>query len=205
MVLLYRARTQPQGTEEAEQAQQRLLAQSDRFFQQAVLHLQTPIPLEGKIVACLDMQSHQVRPFRQIFCSSGANATRISSISRERLHLTPSSCYPNFLLRKHLGLALYLTSATSRTNRISPFGASPIPMSSVLSASVAEQQSSTSWASLVSLVSQCLRSPKRRQQMKPLTLTLDFQWGSSCVLPRRQICRAKHPTSPAALFKKKPR
>lgn len=59
MVLLYRARTQPQGTEEAEQAQQRLLAQSDRFFQQAVLHLQTPIPLEGKIVACLDMQSHQ--------------------------------------------------------------------------------------------------------------------------------------------------
>lgn len=43
-----------------EEAQARLLAQSDQYFQQALVHLQTPIPLEAQIIAVLDMQAYQV-------------------------------------------------------------------------------------------------------------------------------------------------
>ncbi|GAA5863028.1 hypothetical protein JCM1840_002441 [Sporobolomyces johnsonii] len=74
MVMLYRLRMQQStcstvsadGTDEQPvdpqalaEAQARLLAQSDHYFQRALEHLQTPIPFEAKIIACLDMQFYQ--------------------------------------------------------------------------------------------------------------------------------------------------
>ncbi|GAA6035870.1 hypothetical protein JCM8097_005747 [Rhodosporidiobolus ruineniae] len=65
MVMLYRLRTQLSEPDEgvdptvvAEQ-QAKLLAQSNRFFQKALEHIQTPIPFEAKMVAVLDMQNYQ--------------------------------------------------------------------------------------------------------------------------------------------------
>ncbi|GAA5866706.1 hypothetical protein JCM8547_002731 [Rhodosporidiobolus lusitaniae] len=66
MVMLYRLRTQQQQIQEensdpavvAEQ-QAKLLAQSNKFFQRALEHIQTPIPFEAKMVAVLDMQNYQ--------------------------------------------------------------------------------------------------------------------------------------------------
>ncbi|GAA5928822.1 hypothetical protein JCM1841_003581 [Sporobolomyces salmonicolor] len=74
MVMLYRLRMQqsscstassdgadeqPVDPQALAEAQARLLAQSDHYFQRALEHLQTPIPFEAKIIACLDMQFYQ--------------------------------------------------------------------------------------------------------------------------------------------------
>lgn len=54
MILLHRARSQPVGGAEAEAL---LIKQSDNYFQQAVMHLETAaIPLEAQLVAVADMQ-----------------------------------------------------------------------------------------------------------------------------------------------------
>lgn len=59
MVLLYRVRSNVGDSGEMEEAQAKLLAQSDQYFQQALVHLQTPIPLEAQLIAVLDMQAYQ--------------------------------------------------------------------------------------------------------------------------------------------------
>ncbi|GAA5977964.1 hypothetical protein JCM5350_006282 [Sporobolomyces pararoseus] len=73
MVMLYRLRMQsaasseenPSATDKAasNEAQARLLAQSDIYFQRAMEHLQKPIPFEAKLVATLDMQAYQFDQF----------------------------------------------------------------------------------------------------------------------------------------------
>ena len=65
MVMLYRLRMQSSSEENPDaaastDAQARLLAQSDVYFQRAMEHLQKPIPFEAKLVATLDMQAYQV-------------------------------------------------------------------------------------------------------------------------------------------------
>lgn len=75
IVMLYRLRLQQQqrppepadstaadGASNEEQ-QARLLAQSNHYFQRALEHLQTPIPLEAKMVAMLDLQTFQFDQF----------------------------------------------------------------------------------------------------------------------------------------------
>lgn len=69
MVMLYRLRMQSSSEENPDvaastDAQARLLAQSDVYFQRAMEHLQKPIPFEAKLVATLDMQAYQVRDDR---------------------------------------------------------------------------------------------------------------------------------------------
>lgn len=44
-----------------EEAREHLLAQSDRYFQQALAHLEKPVPLEAQMIAVLDLQAYQVR------------------------------------------------------------------------------------------------------------------------------------------------
>ncbi|GEM06487.1 cytoplasmic protein [Rhodotorula toruloides] len=75
IVMLYRLRIQQQqrqqdssdptsadGTSNVEQ-QAHLLAQSNHYFQRALEHLQTPIPLEAKMIAMLDLQTFQFDQF----------------------------------------------------------------------------------------------------------------------------------------------
>ncbi|GAA6018485.1 hypothetical protein JCM11491_007014 [Sporobolomyces phaffii] len=68
MVMLYRLRMQSSSEENPDaaastDAQSRLLAQSDVYFQRAMEHLQKPIPFEAKLVATLDMQAYQFDQF----------------------------------------------------------------------------------------------------------------------------------------------
>ncbi|GAA5843728.1 hypothetical protein JCM3766R1_000526 [Sporobolomyces carnicolor] len=68
MVMLYRLRMQSSAEENldaaaATEAQSRLIAQSDVYFQRAMEHLQKPIPFEAKLVATLDMQAYQFDQF----------------------------------------------------------------------------------------------------------------------------------------------
>jgi hypothetical protein len=57
LVLVYRARSQPDGGADAQAA---LLKQSDLYFNQAVAHLETAsIPLEAQLIAMADMQVRQ--------------------------------------------------------------------------------------------------------------------------------------------------
>ncbi|GAA5904803.1 uncharacterized protein JCM6883_003912 [Sporobolomyces salmoneus] len=66
MVMLYRLRMQSSSDENPEasaEAQARLLAQSDKYFQAAMEHLQKPIPFEAKLVATLDLQAYQFDQF----------------------------------------------------------------------------------------------------------------------------------------------
>ncbi|KAL7337586.1 cytoplasmic protein [Rhodotorula toruloides] len=75
IVMLYRLRLQQQqrppdpadstpvdGASNEDQ-QARLLAQSNHYFQRALEHLQTPIPLEAKMIAMLDLQTFQFDQF----------------------------------------------------------------------------------------------------------------------------------------------
>jgi hypothetical protein len=58
LCLLYRARMLEDG---APEARQRLISQSNRYFQQAVFHLQSgEVPLEAQLLAVFDMQAYQV-------------------------------------------------------------------------------------------------------------------------------------------------
>lgn len=56
--LLYRARTT--GNDSTPEARQRLITESDQYFNRAVEQLQTgDIPLEAQILACMDLQLFQ--------------------------------------------------------------------------------------------------------------------------------------------------
>lgn len=66
MVLIYRARKNSDNADDMQEAQARLLEKSEEYFKQALVHLQTPIPLEAQIVAVLDMQAYQVSSVRRI-------------------------------------------------------------------------------------------------------------------------------------------
>lgn len=74
IVMLYRLRIQQQQRQQEssdptsadasnEEQQAHLLAQSNHYFQRALEHLQTPIPLEAKMVAMLDLQTFQFDQF----------------------------------------------------------------------------------------------------------------------------------------------
>ena len=59
--LLYRARMSS-TTDSTPEARQRLITESDQYFNKAVQQLQaTDIPLEAQILACLDLELFQVR------------------------------------------------------------------------------------------------------------------------------------------------
>lgn len=77
MVMLYRLRMQSSSEENPDaaastEAQARLLAQSDVYFQRAMEHLQKPIPFEAKLVATLDMQAYQVSRWLLVHGSGSA-------------------------------------------------------------------------------------------------------------------------------------
>ncbi|KAK4705356.1 hypothetical protein P7C70_g845, partial [Phenoliferia sp. Uapishka_3] len=55
LVLLYRVRSQEGGPEKQEE----LIKQSNSYFSEALLRLQSDIPLEAQLVAVLDLQFHQ--------------------------------------------------------------------------------------------------------------------------------------------------
>ncbi|GAA5851714.1 hypothetical protein JCM8547_001183 [Rhodosporidiobolus lusitaniae] len=63
MVMLYRLRLQQRSTatdaSRLAESEEWLLAQSHHFFRCALEHIQTPIPLDAKIVATLDLQTQQ--------------------------------------------------------------------------------------------------------------------------------------------------